>query len=448
MSPSSSRLGMSPLYSRSPSASPSRSSSPTPSYDAASLSSAASSPISDPEDRCPTYSPVETFSDEEGADDTIGGTLQHEVPSSPPKKKSKVKSSSYVSMYQPMYVMPSNFKRSISSSSWQSGTKPNSITDNSHINIILQILSRLAQAEIPHEDLASLRTFQALINFLCNNKNASKRAGRILLRLSKNLYCLMPLVNQRTMSWLKPQIENRPTLKDSPCPECSDLLDLSRDLVQNFSLLAETGYAEGVMCHKLVKGIKSEKLSVSIGIPLLVRPRKLLVNMLINHEGLDVLLDIIEHLGSDDVGLYLDAIYSLSCLCAHIGVVAPNLKLSPTQASDKCLFEDQSWEPDLRIVVDDGQILDVKRSVLAEQSGVFEAMLSGNWSESSLSEVRIKCTGFQALQCLVHYLYGCQWCPTMKNAEPQVLLELTSLTDKYLLSGKIRYGILGSHVLL
>ena len=35
---------------------------------------------------------------------------------------------------------------------------------------------------------------------------------------------------------------------------------------------------------------------------------------------------------------------------------------------------------------------------------------------------------------LVHHLYGCSWCPTMKEASPQVLLELTSLTDKYLLT--------------
>ena len=44
-------LGMSPLYSRSPSSSPSRSGSPVPSYHASYLSSAGSSPISDPEDR-------------------------------------------------------------------------------------------------------------------------------------------------------------------------------------------------------------------------------------------------------------------------------------------------------------------------------------------------------------------------------------------------------------
>ena len=46
----------------------------------------------------------------------------------------------------------------------------------------------------------------------------------------------------------------RPSLKDSPCQECQDLEMLSNELLQNFSLLAETGYAEGVMCHTLVKG--------------------------------------------------------------------------------------------------------------------------------------------------------------------------------------------------
>ena len=55
------------------------------------------------------------------------------------------------------------------------------------------------------------------------------------------------------MSWLKPEIDSRPTLKDSPCQDCCDLDSLCKELLQNFSLLAETGYAEGVMCHTLVK---------------------------------------------------------------------------------------------------------------------------------------------------------------------------------------------------
>ena len=112
---------------------------------------------------------------------------------------------------------------------------------------------RLAQSEMPHENLCDLSFVKAIVNYLCWTIGPSKRAGRILLKLSKNLYCLMPFVNQRTMSWLKPEIDSRPTLKDSPCQDCCDLDSLCKELLQNFSLLAETGYAEGVMCHTLVK---------------------------------------------------------------------------------------------------------------------------------------------------------------------------------------------------
>ena len=186
---------------------------------------------------------------------------------------------------------------------------------NEMINIILQILSRLAQSEVPHEHLCDISTVKSLINYLCWTKRASKRAGRILLRLSKNLYCFMPFVNQKTFSWLKPQIEGRPTLSDSPCTDCTELSKFCKELLVNFSLLAETGYSEGVMCHKLVKGTLEDKENVSIAVPIVVRPRKLLVNILLNHEGLDVLLNIIEN----QQQLFKEAVHSLSVLSAHIG---------------------------------------------------------------------------------------------------------------------------------
>ena len=52
---------------------------------------------------------------------------------------------------------------------------------------------------------------------------------------------------------VKIPFEINPPLKDSPCQDCCDLDSLCKELLQNFSLLAETGYAEGVMCHTLVK---------------------------------------------------------------------------------------------------------------------------------------------------------------------------------------------------
>ena len=82
------------------------------------------------------------------------------------------------------------------------------------LKIYLQyILFRLAQSEIPHESLCHFKTVQTLIRYLCCTRKASKRAGRILLKLSKNLYCLMPIVNQRIFSWLKPEIGKKHAFK-------------------------------------------------------------------------------------------------------------------------------------------------------------------------------------------------------------------------------------------
>ena len=149
---SSSTLGLSPFHSRSPSASP-RSSSPVPSYHASCLSSAESSPMTDPEERCPpTYSPIETFSDEE--DDSNVTSNEKQQPStsskrpldsqeswSSPKRPSISSSPSYITMYQPMYLPPT-IKRSFSTSSATSNSIPEEQTQT---GMILQILSRYVE---------------------------------------------------------------------------------------------------------------------------------------------------------------------------------------------------------------------------------------------------------------------------------------------------------------
>ena len=80
-----------------------------------------------------------------------------------------------------------------------------------------------------------------------------------------------------------------------------------------------------------------DKQNVSIGVPLLVRPRKLLVNILINHEGLEVLLDIVQEGLKNE--LFEDAIYSLSVLSGHIGIVSPTLESNDHPNSKTCLYD-------------------------------------------------------------------------------------------------------------
>lgn len=60
--------------------------------------------------------------------------------------------------------------------------------EDSRAGWILQILSRLSQAERPHEDMSNIRTMQVLIKYLDKVKDPIPRAGRILARLSKYDY--------------------------------------------------------------------------------------------------------------------------------------------------------------------------------------------------------------------------------------------------------------------
>ena len=73
-----------------------------------------------------------------------------------------------------------------------------------------------------------------------------------------------------------------------------------------------------------------------------------------------------------------------------------------------CRYDSNKDSKDLKIRVDDGQAIEVRKNVLTRSSGVFEAMLSGRFAESNQTEIKIQETGFQALICLVHYLYGCE----------------------------------------
>ena len=81
----------------------------------------------------------------------------------------------------------------------------------------------------------------------------------------------MAFINQKHPSWLTVEIEKRHTLTDSMCSSCSNLQELRTRLLSNISMLAESGYAEGQMCHILVRATNSEKKNVAISAPMVVK---------------------------------------------------------------------------------------------------------------------------------------------------------------------------------
>jgi len=311
--------------------------------------------------------------------------------------------------------------------------------ENTLIGWILQILSRLSQAEKPHEDLADLDTIKALINYVLNTKSPLPRAARVLLRLTSNLHCVMSFVKHRSLSWMRLAFDQRPTLPDSPCPSCSAHLTLGASLESNAALLAESGYAEGQMCHVLVRGNKEEKYQVAVSTPMLVRPRKLLRNILIVHEGLDVLIDVLEAASKPDfkeAALFGDAVLACKTLAGHVGVVAPKLKLEVKDV-DQCLYQapDGKGQNCVIFQLDDKTTLAADKEKLSSGSDFFAAMFAGgHFSESGQASVRLANAGRGSLTLVMHRLHGCRWCSAFAKATSEDLLDLVALTDQYLLS--------------
>ena len=461
-----------------------------------------SPPIS-PDDENIGYSPVERFSDDESSDTSTaskppctpgaaGGAASatttqsqsHPIPSTsqshsqppasttlppeepPPSKKPRALS--YKSIFSPTYEptfatactlhspppAPQQQSPSAPSSSFFSplpkpgnreatetaGDSAEGRKENSRIGWALQILSRLSQVEKPHEDLMALETVQALVGYLAHTRKPLPRAARILTRLSKNLHCVMTFALQRHMSWVTRAVDHgRPTLADSPCQSCANLIRLRASVSQNISLLAETGYAEGQICWHLLRGhTKAERQSVAISAPMLVRPRKLLRNILLTHGGMEVLLEVLELChdsggAADDEELFTDAVLSIHTLSCHVGVVAPNLKLEE-KSTGECCFDESAEDDDLTFTLDDGSTFAANRARLASGGcDVFEAMLGGGFAESTQSTVRMPETRRSVLRLLCHYLYGCRWCPAFAGVDMDALLELVLAADKYLL---------------
>ena len=167
-------------------------------------------------------------------------------------------------------------------------------------------------------------------------------------------------------------------------------------------------------------------------------------SILICHGTLDLLLDTLEDGGEEEEGgggRVSHCVSSLSHLAAHLGVtVCCSATLGQEQQEDTetCIYQDSELEQDLSLVCDDGTRVRVNKQIISDSCPVFSAMLTGSFTEAERETIRLPGTSGPALTCLLHFLYGCQpeRCPQFRrsSAEPETLLELVSLSDKYLLT--------------
>ena len=369
----------------------------------------------------------------------LPSTSRERSPSSsepgPSSKKPRLSSSSsykYTSSLSPA-------RKPISRQSSRSSLFSESDSAEDRVTWILQILSRLSQAERPHADLTSIKTIDTIITYLSslpNSKISSSKASKFLTRLSTNLHCLFPFLLSRHVSRVLIRLEQ---WTEQSCDQCqfSHLRTLLTSVTQNMTLLAETGYGEGEICHRMVHPMieKRDKQNIVISAALLVRQRKMLNNILIRHDTLDTLIDTLETV--DDENLFSDCVYSISQLAAYLGVaVCCDHRTDPVSGCSQCRRHETGQDDDLTLVCDDGVEVECNRSVICQASHVFAAMLTGTFTEADQTRVPIPHTSSRALNCLIHFLYTCSpdTCPQYDDLPADTLLELVQLSDQYLLT--------------
>ena len=257
---------------------------------------------------------------------------------------------------------------------------------------------------------SSPRTLAAIFSLCGLLPDVQARAGKILLRLSTNLHCLLPFLLHRHLPFLL-LARDRLAAELCPCSPCSlhmaDIRSLVTQLHHNLSLLAETGYGEGELCHRLVSPHTpaTDRLAISISAPLLLRQKKLLRNVLVTHDSLDCLLDLLETSSSlppaadPCLAVLPQAVLALSHLARHLGLQAPLPALEEPGEPDSCCRGEEhllGGRDHLTLTLDCGACLTAARSVLTASSSVFAAMLEGGFSESSQGTVPLPLTSAPA----------------------------------------------------
>lgn len=160
---------------------------------------------------------------------------------------------------------------------------------------------------------------------------------------------------------------------------------------------AENGYGRGEMAHFLLKGTKEMHKQVSVISAMIIRDKKVLHMLLIKHNGLDTIMELI--LKKDDK-LTNKAATALTALARTLDIATPNYDSSrisngETIVGGNTYNDTDSWPEDEDLVSfvsgkktnDENNTVRFSEHILTENSDVFERMFNSNFKESKNKQV-------------------------------------------------------------
>lgn len=229
---------------------------------------------------------------------------------------------------------------------------------------------------------------------------------------------------------------SRPPYDHHNCYSCSKMKSISQDLLQLFGTVASSGYGRGEIAHFLLTGEEEMKKKIAITLTYVISIPEILNDLLFKYNALDVVLNII-----------MTEIEFASIAADGITVMSLNLRIQLPSEDDVLsrIIPDEISDDDeliiaegevVKFIVKDGEIF-FEKETLKNASDVFCSMLTGNFRESNLNEVKFLDYTIQGMEYFFRILKRAQngkLKMIAPKAEMDVILQAYELSIRYIIT--------------
>ncbi|XP_022192669.2 uncharacterized protein LOC111050600 [Nilaparvata lugens] len=302
------------------------------------------------------------------------------------------------------------------------------LMDDEHV---IYFLEKLTHGGATLNDLVSMRTIDAILNYKVLVNNPKSRVLKFLEALARKeqYYCRLlddEFVLRVHRAWCRPKHGDG----DSECSYCQWLAKAGAQVLKASAHLAETGLGEGEMAHRLLTGSPKVQFQVALTVPLVIRNVRLLDRLLYKYKAYSILTWPLYE-GTADQSQLEDIAFSIRQLFNALEYTNPQVRPASTCRGCNVL----SLRPAATVTfrLDDGSLVAACKQVLSDQSPVFEAMFRGGFQEAEQSQVRIHDVSVNCLKTFVRLVEV--YCACTLPANVATLLELVAVADRFLVAG-------------
>ncbi|CRL07043.1 CLUMA_CG020017, isoform A [Clunio marinus] len=255
------------------------------------------------------------------------------------------------------------------------------------INHILQLLWKVS---IKNGDSPAFVRQSNLLVLLATAKIVKRPHGKIFQIFENILMQTRNFVAILKQSFVFKIYElSRPSYDHKDCYSCSKMKIISRELLNVYTSVAESGYGRGEITNFLLTGDNETKNKIAVSLTYIISCHDILNDFLFKYKALDIVMDI----SLSDNLLATAACDGLTIMANNLRIKIPSddetlHKIIPDDfIVDETILTTKDDGDEIKFILKDGEI-SFDKETLKRSSEVFNSMLSGAFRESNSNEVK------------------------------------------------------------